>query len=389
MDLMRVPSGDRGKPRVSRSMLVAAVAAAVLVAGGVATAQSPGASGSGFTPVRQGGIPGALLPSELKLWTYDKASGKYVEAPGDASQPYVPNDDRQFPAGTTIGYLEGWAANTFSVAIHDRLYELAKQMGATVAQCDANFDPPTAVTCSEQLAQQNPAFVVNSNWRAEAAATTMANFDAAKIPAVSDDVVHPNAIFFGSNSYVSGEIAGKAAGTYAQGLGHCADAVVVEGINPGEGDAANQRLAGFSDGVQEICGALPAERIVQLLFDQGTPDQALTKTTDWLTANPGAAYVLASSIDDERVTGMTKALAQSGRAGIGVGQGCDDVGIAATKETTVDETHFLGCVAFFPEKYADYMMSIAADVLAGTPVPQEVHIDHQFLDRSNIATFYP
>jgi ribose transport system substrate-binding protein len=217
----------------------------------------------------------------------------------------------------------------------------------------------------------------------------MANFDAAKIPAVSDDVVHPNAIFFGSDSYVSGEIAGKAAATYAQGLGHCADAWVLEGINPGEGDAANQRLAGFSDGVQEVCGALPTEHIVQLLFDQGTPDQALTKTTDWLTANPDVPYVLASSIDDERVTGMTKALAQSDRAGVGAGQGCDDVGIAATKESTVEDTRFLGCVAFFPERYPDYLMSIAYDVLAGTPVPQEVHIEHQFLDRSNIASVYP
>ena len=158
---------------------------------------------------------------------------------------------------------------------------------------------------------------------------------------------------------------------------------LLEGVNPGEGDAANQRLAGFTDGVQEICGRCPAERIVQQLFDAGTPDQALTKTTDWLTANPGAAYVLASSIDDERVTGMTKALAQSARDGIGVGHGCDDVGIAATKEAIRDETHFLGCVAYFPEKYADYMMSIAADVLEGTPVPQEVHIEHEFLDRSH------
>ncbi len=385
MDRDKLQFGGRGR----RGVMALMAAAAVVAAGGAAQAQSPAASGSGFTPDRQGGIPGALLPAELKLWTYDTAAGKYVVAPGDASQPYVPNLDRKFPAGTTIGYLEGWAANPFSVAIHDRLYALAQQMGATVAQCDANFDPPTAVTCSEQLVQQHPAFVVNSNWRAEAAASTMANFDAAKIPAVSDDVVHPDAIFFGSNSYVSGELAGKAAGSYAQGLGHCADAVVLEGINPGEGDAANQRLAGFSDGVQEICGALPADRIVQLLFDQGTPDQALTKTTDWLTANPNAAYVLASSIDDERVTGMTKALAQGSRAGIGVGQGCDDVGIAATKESTVDDTHFLGCVAFFPEKYPDYMMSIAYDVLAGTPVPQEIHIEHQFLDRSNIATYYP
>jgi ribose transport system substrate-binding protein len=359
--------------------------ALALIVPATVLAQSP----APFVPSRQTGIPGALTPSELKLWTYDFDTGKYVEAPGDGSQTYVPNTDRQFPAETTIGYLEGWAANTFSVSIHDRLYELADQMGAKVAQCDANFDPPTAVTCSEQIVQQHPAFVVNSNWRAEAAATTMANFDAAKIPAVSDDVVHPNAIFFGSDSYVSGEIAGKAAATYAQGLGHCADAWVLEGINPGEGDAANQRLAGFSDGVQEVCGALPTEHIVQLLFDQGTPDQALTKTTDWLTANPDVPYVLASSIDDERVTGMTKALAQSDRAGVGAGQGCDDVGIAATKESTVEDTRFLGCVAFFPERYPDYLMSIAYDVLAGTPVPQEVHIEHQFLDRSNIASVYP
>ncbi len=101
--------------------------------------------------------------------------------------------------------------------------------------------------------------------------------------------------------------------------------------------------------------------------------------------------MLATSIDDERVDGHDQG---HWHRVDGRGNACRP-GLRRrrasrpTKETTVDETHFLGCVAFFPEKYADYMMSIAADVLAGTPVPQEVHIEHQFLDRSNIATFYP
>lgn len=344
---------------------------------------------SPFVPHRQGGIPGALLPGELSLWKYDTATGTYVVADGDATVPYVPNDDRQFAAGITIAYEEGWAQNTFSVSIHNRIYELATQMGANIIQCDANFDPPTAIACADTLALQKPAFVINSNWRAEAAAATMATYDAARIPAVTVDVIHPNAIFMGADNYVSGEIAGKAAGAYAQAAGHCADAWLVMGGNPGEGDAANQRLTGFADGVQEVCGALPADHQVILLFDAGTPDQALTKTTDWLTGNPGAAYVLVTSIDDERVTGMTKAMAQSTRDGIGVGHGCDDVGIAAVKETTVETTHFLGCVAYFPEKYPNYLMSIAVDVLAGTPVPQEVHIEHVLLTRDNIATYYP
>ena len=32
---------------------------------------------------------------------------------------------------------------------------------------------------------------------------------------------------------------------------------------------------------------------------------------------------------------------------------------------------------------------IPADVLAGTPVPQEVHIEHVLLTRDNIAQYYP
>ena len=86
---------------------------------------------------------------------------------------------------------------------------------------------------------------------------------------------------------------------------------------------------------------------------------------------------------------MTKALTQASRDGVGVGQGCSDVGIAATKEGTPDQTHFLGCVAFFFERYGDYLMSIGLDVLAGTPVPQEVHMDHKFLTYDTIAQYYP
>jgi len=359
-----------------------------IVAACSSSGASPSQGAAAFTPHRAGGIPGALLASELKLWKYDPATAKYVVTAGDASAPYVPND-RKATKAYTFAYEEGWAANTFSVSIHKGIYDWATKMGVKIITCDAQFDPTIAVNCAEQLAQQKPDFAINSQWRTEAATAVMKIYDAGKIPAVTVDVVQPNAIFMGADNYVSGVTAGSAAGDFAVKAGKCADVTIVLGGNPGEGDAANQRLAGFSDGVQLKCGAVSADRIANLLFDAGTPDQALTKTTDWLTANPGAKYILATSIDDERVTGMTKALSQSTREGIGVGQGCDDVGISATKESTVDKTHFLGCVAFFPEKYPDYLMSIALDVLDGKAVPQEVHIDHKFLTQDNIKQYYP
>ncbi len=371
-----------------RPVAAGAVLLTLMLAGGPGvSAQDP--SPEAFTPQRQGGIAGALLPGELKLWQYDTASGKYVEVPGDASAPYVPNLDRTLPEPYTIGYIEGWAANPASALIHQGIYDLAAKLGFEIITCDAQFDPDKALTCAETIALQKPDFIINANWRSESAAAMGRIFDEARIPSDNADVMHPNAIFFGADNYVSGRTAGIAAGEHAVAAGVCSDVVILMGGNPGEGEAANQRLSGFADGIQELCGAIPPERIVTLLFDAGTPDQALTKTTDWLTGNPNVKYVLATSIDDERVTGMTKALAQGARDGVGVGQGCDAVGIAATKEGTVDQTHWLGCVGFFFEKYGDYVVSIALDVLAGMPVPQEVHMDHEFLTYDTIGQYYP
>jgi ribose transport system substrate-binding protein len=380
--------GSIGHPRrfgrrAAAGILVAAFAAAMVP--GAAMAQSPAA----FTPERQSGIPGALRPDELQLWQWDPSTSAYTVVEGDASAQYVPNLDRTVEPGTRIGYAEGWAAIPFSAVINKGIYRIAGDLGADVAYCDIAFDSDKAVSCAELIAQQSPAFVVNSNWRAPAAQAVMAIYDAAGIPTLSIDVVHPNAIFIGADSYTSGDIAGRAAGEYAASLGRCGDVTILLGEAPGDGDAANQRLAGFADGVQVVCGALPADRIKRELFDAGTTEQALTKSTDWLTANPGASFVLGTSIDDARADGIAKALVQSGREGVAVAQGCDDIGIAATKAGPPAETRFLGCVPFYPERYPDYAMSVALDVLEGKAVPQEVHIAHEFLDRDTIGSVYP
>jgi len=364
------------------ALLAVALSLAVGFGGSRAMAQSS------FTARPQGGIQGALLPGERKLWTYDAASGKYVAVPGDASGEYMPNL-RKPAKHLTFAFAEGWAAIPFSVSINKGIYRIAKNLGIDIIYCDQEFKPEKAVTCAEQLSQQKPDFAVVSNWQSGAAEAIMKIYDKAKIPVVTIDVWHPNAIFFGADNYVSGEIGGKAAGNYAKGLGKCGEVTLFNGINPGEGDAANQRIAGFIDGVQEICGAIPADRIKSEIFDAGTTEQALTKSTDWLTANPGASFILSTSIDDARSAGMAKAMAQSGRDGAAVGLGCDEIGVASTKQGDPATTKFLGCVAFFPEKYPDYVMSIGLDVLDGKPVPDEVHIEHKFLDKSTVSSVYP
>ena len=339
-----------------------------------------------YTPVLTGGIPGALLPEELKLWKYDFATAKYTPTEGDA-QSYVVNlvkPDKTF----TLAHMDGWATNPFAIPITKGIAKLAKDLGLKLIYCDAEFKPEKAISCAEILASQKPDFVIAGNWQGGAAAAIMTIFDKAKIPAASIDVSHPNAVFFGASNYASGVVGGKAAGEYAKANWDCKDVWVFMGENLEEGEAADLRLVGFADGVQEVCGALPADRIDRMRLSAGTADQAITVTTDWLTAHPEAKHILSGTIDDERANGMAKAFVATKRDGMVVGQGCDSVGIAVVKMAPASENRFLGCAAYYPEKYGDYLVSIALDVMAGKAVPQEIHMEHTFLDHDTIGTVY-
>jgi ribose transport system substrate-binding protein len=359
----------------------------VVAVASVAASSGASTTGTPFTPVLKSGIKGALLPSQVKLWRYDKASGQYKVVAGKPPAVYTPHvvkESKQY----TIAFAEGWAANAFSVPIHKAMYSLAKQMGVKLIYCDNEFKTDKAITCAETMAAQHPDFVVESNWQSAVAPAVMKIWNKARIPAVTLDVWHPNAIFAGADNYTSGVIGGKAAGAYAKKMWSCKDVWVFLGEHLEEGAAADLRLSGFADGVQEVCGKLDSGNIAREIMDAGTTDQAITKTTDWLTAHPQAKHVLATTIDDERATGQAKALVASHRDGVAVGPGCDTVGIAAVKSGDAAQNHYLGCTAYFPEKYASYAMSVAEDVLAGKAVPQEVHLQHKFLTHANIGQYY-
>jgi ribose transport system substrate-binding protein len=371
--------------QLRRRVLVTALT--VVVAAGVAASSWASTTNTPFKPTLKAGIKGALLPSQIKLWRYDKASGLYKVVPGKPPAVYVPHITKA-PRKYTIAFAEGWAANAFSVPIHKAMYKLAAQMGVKLIYCDNEFKTDKAITCAEDLASQHPDFAVESNWQSAVAPAVMKIWNKARVPVVTLDVWHPNAIFAGADNYTSGVIGGKAAGAYAKQKWGCKDIWIFLGEHLEEGAAADLRLSGFADGVQEVCGKLPSGNIAREIMDAGTTDQAITKTTDWLTAHPQAKHVLATTIDDERATGQAKALIASHRDGVAIGPGCDTVGIAAVKSGDVSKNDYLGCTAFFPEKYASYAMSVALDVLAGKPVPQEVHLQHKFLTHANIGQYY-
>ena len=373
----------------SRARLIAVLGISALLLSACASSKDSAAEnaapaeGSAFTYSQPEGLAGATPPDQRKLWTYNKETGLFEETSGDAST-YVPNTDRKVPAGTGLAFGDGMAGIAFTVAIDRNLYPLAKKMGFDLKYCDLAFKTEKAISCAEDMTLLKPKVAVVENWQAAAAEQMMKIYNDARVPVITVDLPHPNAIYFGVNGFESGIAAGKAAGEFAKTRWNCKDVWIYLAADPIEGATVDLRMVGFANGIQSVCGVVPANRIVRVTMDQQSPDQELSVTTDWLTANPTAKHILASNVDGIDM-GIAKAFVQTGRDGWDIQQGCDDNGIATLKSGDVDKTHMIGCIAFHPDNYPKYFLSIAADIAEGKAVPNEVNYPLEFFNHDNIS----
>ena len=337
-------------------------------------------------PGPKGGILGALPPSEVFLWKYNFDTGLF-EQEGDSPAPPFDASPRTASQDWQIGWSNPWAALEFSTLLENSTIDTAEAAGASVVgNCDIEFDPAKALACTETVLQLNPDGAIFPNWQSSAAEASMALYNEARVPVINMDVYHPNAIFFGADNFTSGAISGINAGLYAQSTWNCEDVWILLGENLTAGEAPDLRLVGFQQGIQAICD-VPAEHVVRIPVD-GSTEQGLQATLDWLTGNPDAQHPLVASLDDVVTVPMSRALEQAGRDGIASGQGGELNAIERIYEGPVEQTKFLGTTAYFPEFYGNFAVAALIDILEGKAVPQEIHISHVYLDRDNVAEFY-
>ena len=135
----------------------------IVLCGALAPVATSADDASAFEPRPKGGIAGALLPEERRLWKCDFDKSSFAEVAGDASGTYAV-DLKPLPQGKKIGFAEGWAAIPFSYAINKRLYELADEFDFEVVYCDNEYKAEKAISCAELIVQQAPDFVIESNW---------------------------------------------------------------------------------------------------------------------------------------------------------------------------------------------------------------------------------
>ncbi len=288
----------------------------------------------------------------------------------------------------TVGYAGLSGEFPFVQDVNNGLQRVADCLNVELIILDNEYDPQVALTNANSLVTRGSDVAIEFQTDVGVAPAICNIFDAASIPVIAIDIPHdPCAVFFGADNLEAGKIGGRNLGRLAQEQwGGDVDALVLLEL-PQSGELPQQRMEGAALGVQEILPDLTEDKIIRV-DGKGNLEDSRTVFQDVLTRLSDADHILVSAINDPSAVGALRAAEAADRT--------DDVMIAgqnatieARTEICRDNPAFIGSVAYFPDRYGDYLIPLAIDLAAGETPPEQVLIDHLWIDGSNIEEYYP
>jgi ribose transport system substrate-binding protein len=276
----------------------------------------------------------------------------------------------------------------FPVEVRRGLERAAAQAGnIDMILADNNHDGRVALEAAESLIGQRLDVAIEYQIDAGAGDVIMAKFREAGIPVIAVDIPMVGATFFGVDNYRAGKMAGAALGAWlGQHWGGELDRLVVL-EEPRAGPLPAARMRGQIDGLVAVVGDIPAEKMLPL--DSGnTAAVAEAQVGAALDALPDLRRFAVVSFNDDVALGALAAARARGREEhvVVVGQGADR---HARAEIRRPQSRLIGSTAYMPEKYGQRLIDLARQLANNQPVPPAVYMDHVFITRDNVDSYYP
>ena len=375
-------SGSKG--RIARPQRVAlAVAASMALCTAIpiaATGQSPEPSDE----VTEALTPGVISDDWLTL---DRATGTWSPAEDHPTEWVA----QLRPAAEPYRFAWGSQSETiaFGVDVSRGVQEAARLAGIELNSLNNDFpatDKPIEI--AETVALTKPDFFINFNALVGIYPRIQQIVAEAQVPTLTITFPIADTPVFGADNYAVGLLAGEYLSNHIIEQGWPQEEVFVVACDDLRlGAFIRSRIDGFFFALNRDTPLVPPAQYTRLDCQDAEGSQRLM--TDWLTANPQAKYIVMSVISDFRLIGMANALKAAGRDefAVGIGLGLDE----SAKEIVRagDPKAFVGAVAFFPELYGAFAISMALDALEGKPIPAAVSPNHVVVDASNIDEYYP
>ncbi|MBB5783703.1 sugar ABC transporter substrate-binding protein [Nonomuraea jabiensis] len=349
----------------SRARAVAAAAASLALAASLAAC---GGGDSGTSAVRSGGAGASAPPPTAPsgVATFEDA------APGSG-------------AGLTIGFTQLNLAVGFPQDVQRGVEEQAKKAGAKLITCDSKADAAVALDCAKQFKTQNVNGLITFQADANAAPRICAAGPPVPVMAVDIEQKPCQTTFVGAANEYAGQLVGYNVGLFFAKQNNCEYDAFVSLESKAVGQVNELRMGGIRKGFESVCGAIHDLRTLDT-GPGGLSEPAQRLMTDTLTALPGAKHVIVVGINEDVIIGALAAARVQNRM--------DDLYLGVQNlnpKNCVIYTapHWLGSVAYFPEKYGQLLVPNLIKAMKGEKLPADLLVPHEFVTKETVKRYYP
>lgn len=299
----------------------------------------------------------------------------------------------------TIGFNAGAMTNEMMQTVVESTKYWADKKGVDFIMTESNFDAEQIIPNVNTLLMQGADVVIDFNVNGEVGGNivdVVKEAGAAGTIGVDVEYFSPNgkdrAWFMGANNQQAGELCGEAIGDYviANKDGKLDELVLI--FNSENGDEVKKRMGGAIDGLKKKGIELKEDQIEWIDLGGGGADttvQGQDKFMGWLSANPDAKSVGVVAVNCETMLGVQAAAEMSGRI-----EDCIMASNNVSSQFTENALNggskqWIGSVAYFPEKYGEYLVDLAIDIASGknTDPNTNVTIEHEFVLYDNVAQY--
>ena len=297
--------------------------------------------------------------------------------------------------GKVVGFANIFGTLPFCIDVENNIKKHIELAGGSLStgwiSMDNQYDSVIGLKNADIMLSRKPDFFIEFQSDEKVNNIVAAKFAAAGIPMLAIDVPVPGAPFMGCNNWGVALEGGRYMAKLIKERWGGWDGVdmVVLGQMPVGGVVLMLRSEGFAQALSEEFGiATDDPKIVRFDGGMGQSEQAKAGMDDVLAAHPKAKRIAVTSINEQTMAGIIAAIQGAGRWDtddiIVVTLGVDDLGKSQIRDGLSD-----GGVAFFPERYGEYVVPAVAAILQGQAVPPWIYFEPEIITLENIDKWYP
>ena len=261
---------------------------------------------------------------------------------------------------------------------------------ADLYYADNQYDATIGLKNADIMLAKSPDVLINFQFDSKVNSIIATKFEQAGIPIIAVDVPTPNAPFMGVNNFKVAYLAGEEAIKYVEDMGgiDMIDNIVLMQM-PAGGEVVMLRSEGFYQAFADKYGVDVIDPItIRADGGAGEAEQASKAMTDVLATIPDAEYVILTSINAQTMSGVLAAIQTAGRwdaeKWIVITQGAD-----VTANQQVVDGLVKASIAYFPERYGEYLVPASVALMNGQVVPPFMYVENVVISMENMAEWYP